>query len=167
MDLILAVVLAAGGAIYFFMTMDETDNNPMGDPNRDAIDVNIRQALGLPEIATDILYAQAQLETGNFASNVFKQTHSLFNRHKGSGRGYWTGNTYYANSNDADLRIYTDVNQSAQDMAQLLQDPLYSKALAQLQAGSAPTYYNELAKAGYAASLTYAEDLIAKYNALA
>lgn len=144
------------------------------DQNQDAINVNIAGPLGIPAAGAAALYAQAKLETGNFASNAFAATNSLFNRHKGNGAigvensdGYWTGRVYYATSADPDLRIYTDIYQSAQDMAQLLQDPLYASALAALRAGSPAEYFTAVTKAGYAASPTYAMDLQSTYDGLA
>lgn len=143
------------------------------DPYWTAINTYITIPLGLAASATDILYAQASLETGGFNSTAFSVTNSMFNRHVGNGvvgspnsDGYWTGREYYATASDPDLRIYSDVNQSAQDMAQLLQNALYKTALQDLRNGDAPDYYNDLTKAGYAASLTYAADCQSTYNSL-
>lgn len=174
METLLLLALLGVSAWLFATSFQDNGNTVSMDNNRLAIQQNITAALGLPDAATDILYAQAALETGDFSSNTFYQTNSMFNRHKGNGvtgvpnsDGYWTGNTYFASSADTDIRIYTDVFQSAQDMAQLLQNPLYAGALAALRRGDAPGYYSALGKAGYAASLTYVADLNAKFSSLA
>lgn len=131
-----------------------------------AIREGIVMPLGLPIKAQDILYAQAVLETGNFRAASHLATNSLFNRHKGSGRGEWTGKTYYANPGDADLRIFTDVEQSARDMKQLLTDGLYKDALLALRRGDAQGYYEALRKAGFAADVGYASNLWRTYTNL-
>lgn len=125
---------------------------------KDAIKAGICDPLKLPSVCVNILYAQAILETGNFKAWYFQgaeqkdgkpPTYNLFNRHKGSGRGEWTGQTKYVSPGDADIRIYTDVYQSSRDMRQLLTDPLYAQALLCLRRGDAARYYEELQKAGF------------------
>lgn len=130
------------------------------DQVKDAIQKGIVGPLQLPPGALTALMGQSSLETRAWKSPVFNITHSLFNRHKGSGRGEWTGQTYYATAKDTDLRIFKDIYQSARDMAQLLQDPLYRVALNALQEGDIRQYAEALHDAGFAESDTYAKDII-------
>lgn len=142
-----------------------------------AITSGIVEPLGLPDVAGVILMVQSKLETAAWSSPAFKATNSLFNRHAGSGRGEWLGagknghivgkDVYYAGPGDADIRMYTDVFQSARDMKQLLTDGLYAQALAALRKGSAPEYYNALGAAGFAADPSYAKNLLRNYEAIA
>lgn len=134
---------------------------------KDAIQQGIVGPLRLPPSALMALYAQAVLETGNFTARYFPTTHSLFNRHKGSGRGEWTGQTYYVSVGDADLRIYTDVYQSARDMAQLLSDPLYGAAYLALRANNPEMYFEALQAAGFSTQATYALALKRTYEVVA
>lgn len=143
---------------------------------KDAILKGIVIPLKLPESTVNVLYAQAILETGNFKAWYFQgmpqkdgapPTYNLYNRHKGSGRGEWTGKTKYISPGDADVRIYTDIYQSARDMAQLLSDPHYAKSLLALRQGDAARYYEELQKAGFSVSLTYSAGLKRVYSQLA
>jgi flagellum-specific peptidoglycan hydrolase FlgJ len=124
----------------------------------------IVRPLSLSPLATGALYAQAKLETGDFKSRAFLATNSLFNRHAGSGAGYWSGRTFYVSPQDADLRIYTDIGQSARDMAQLLQDPLYARALYALRQGDTSGYFSAVAAAGFSTQSTYAYALQRVYN---
>lgn len=135
---------------------------------KDAILKGIVEPLKLPLKCVDILFAQAILETGHFTAWYFQglpqkdglpPTYSLFNRHKGSGLGEWTGQTKYISPGDADVRIFTDVYQSARDMRQLLTDPHYGPSLLALRVGNAGQYYDELQKAGFSVSMTYAAGL--------
>lgn len=145
------------------------DNEPIKPTTiRDAILKGIVEPLKLPLKCVDILYAQAILETGHFKAWYFQgspqkdgkpPTYNLYNRHKGSGRGEWTGEVKYISPGDADVRIYTDVWQSARDMRQLLTDPHYASALLALRAGNSNQYYDELQKAGFSVSLTYSAGL--------
>lgn len=137
------------------------------DTVRVAIIANIVSPLKLPDVCADILLAQSILETGNFESNAFMNTNSLFNRHKGSGRGFWTGQTFYANPGDPDLRVYESIAQSAQDMAQLLTDPYYATALLNLRLADSIGYYNELQSRGFSTDLTYASALKRTYAEIA
>lgn len=130
-----------------------------------AIETYIVRPLGLSQLALKALMSQSQLETGNFKSPVFLATKSLFNRHKGFGDGFWTGQTYYASGADSNLRIYTSVEQSAQDFAELLKNPLYTHALFFLRAGEINHYFEELQSVGFSASPTYAANLSEIYNA--
>ena len=132
-----------------------------------AIRENITVPLGLPEAMTTALAAQSSLETAHWASGVYRATNSLFNRHVGSGKGYWTGTSYYANPGDPNLRVYTDISQSARDMAELLQDPLYREALQNLKQGSATGYFRAVAAAGFAATPHYAEAVNVVYESIA
>ena len=133
----------------------------------DAIRANIIQPLGLPSTALKYLLAQSSLETNRWQSNVFARTNSLFNRHRGNGKigvpnsdGFWTGEIFNASPSDPDLRIYSDIGQSARDMAQLLQDPLYSAALSALRQGGA-NYPQAVAAAGFSATAGYASAIAA------
>ncbi len=132
-----------------------------------AINQKIVIPLSLPASTVNALFAQAVLETGHFKSPAFAATNSLFNRHKGSGRGFWTGRTYYANPGDADLRIYDSIYQSAEDMAQLLTDPHYIRALLALRAGNVSQYFYELQVAGFSVQDTYASALERTYRSIA
>lgn len=156
----LVVIVPMLIAAYLFME-NSKPAQPQDMRSRvvDAIRKGIVIPLRLPNRAVDILYAQAVLETGKFTGKAFAATNSLFNRHKGSGRGEWTGRTFYANPGDADLRVYSDVYQSARDMAQLLQDGLYRNALSALRLGSSNGYYDALSIAGFAADMNYAANL--------
>lgn len=163
------------GALGLVLLMKNTANTPTGQPATEtqvasAIGM-IAAALGLPQAAVNILVAQSDLETGHWKSNAFLNTNSLFNRHVGNGTrgtpnsdGFWTGNTFAAGPGDLDLRVYTDVNQSAQDMAQLLSEGLYHGALSALQAGDAAGYYAALGSAGFSADPTYASNLLRLYT---
>lgn len=132
----------------------------------DAIRVGIVGPLRLPPNTLNALYAQAVLETGNFTARYFPTTNSLFNRHKGSGRGEWTGKTYYVSAGDADLRIFTDVYQSARDMAQLLSDPHYNQAFLALRSGNVKGYFEALQLAGFSTQDTYASALTRVHKGL-
>lgn len=145
----------------------QTPPAPMVEQVKDALRKGITIPLGLPEGALIALLSQSSLETRAWKSPVFNTTHSLFNRHAGSGRGEWTGRTYFATSKDPDLRIFTDIYQSARDMAQLLSDPLYSRALVALRHGNVRQYAEALHDAGFAESESYAKDLIATSYAYA
>lgn len=172
---IAAVLVAAGGS-------SSTAEGPtiMGDENKNAILQGIVVPLQLPGVCVDILYAQAALETGNFdlverhpgrpwpigSPSAFARSNSLFNRHAGSGRGEWTGKVLYVKPGDEDVRIYTDVHQSARDMAQLLQDPFYSRALGALLLGDRRAYFDAL-QGKFSTSLSYARDLEDRFQDLA
>ncbi len=177
-------LVALGGflALFLFKDMGALPATPkitMNESVLDAIMQGIVKPLGLPDVSGVILQVQSKLETGAWKSVSFQMTRSLFNRHMGSGRGEWLGSgipkaniklgahIYYAGPGDADLRIYSDIYQSARDMAQLLRDPLYVQALAALRKGSAPEYYNALGAAGFAADTTYAANLKRMYEAQA
>lgn len=148
------------GAILLIIFMPSIGNTPgvaQSMTPQQAIQQYITDALGLPAAATNILLTQAKIETGDFRSSVYFDTNSLFNRHMGFGvagvpnsDGYWTGQTYNAGPGDSDLRIYSDIGQSAQDMAQLLQEGLYGNALAALHDGDLDGYFNALNAAGFA-----------------
>lgn len=142
------------------LSQNPTPPVAMVDQVKDAIRKGITIPLGLPESAVIALLAQSSLETRAWKSSVFNVTHSLFNRHAGSGRGEWTGRTYFATSKDPDLRIFTDIYQSARDMKQLLTDPLYKHALVALQQGNVRQYAEALQDAGFAESDTYAQGII-------
>ena len=131
---------------------------------KDAIQQGIVEPLRLPPSALGALYAQAVLETGDFKARYFPTTNSLFNRHKGSGRGEWTGRTYYVSAGDADIRIFTDVYQSARDMAQLLTDPRYNQAYLALRSGNPEAYFAALQEAGFSTQTTYAQALQRTYR---
>ena len=133
-----------------------------------AIQVGIVEPLRLGPNALLALYAQAALETGNFKSRAFLATNSLFNRHKGSGRGEWLRDApvFYAGPGDADLRTYSDIHQSARDMAQLLSDPLYGQAFLALRSNNVAMYYDALGRAGFAADRSYAKNLQRTYASL-
>lgn len=145
----------------------------------DAIMAYIVRPLGLPDEAGPILRVQSALETGNWKSNAFKKTNSLFNRHVGSGRGFWVGagkpissrvsgvDYYDAGAGDRDLRIYADIGQAAKDMAQLLSDGLYVSALTALRRADANGYYYALGAAGFAKDPTYAYNLSRNYAGIA
>ncbi len=120
--------------------------------------------LGLPDVAAQALFAQAYLETGGFKSREFLVTKSLWNRHAGSGKGYWTGSTFYVSPGDPNLRIYSSIAQSAMDMGELLQDPDYSRSLAALRRGDVPGYFKSLEAVGFSTQKGYAADLMRTYN---
>lgn len=123
--------------------------------------------LGLPDVAAQALFAQAYLETGGFKAPEFLATKSLWNRHAGSGKGYWTGQTYYVSPGDPDLRIYSSLAQSAMDMGELLQDPYYSSSLAALRRGDVAGYFRSLEALGFSTQRGYAAALMHTYNDLA
>lgn len=164
------------GALGLILFMKNTANAPTGRTAAEAqvataIGTYLAAALSLPQAAINVLVAQSDLETGHWASSSFLATNSLFNRHKGLGSigvpntdGFWTGNVYFASSADPDLRIYTDVNQSAQDMAQLLSESLYASALSALKNGDAPGYYAALQSVGFSADPQYAQNLLDLYQ---
>lgn len=122
---------------------------------------------GLPEVAVDILYFHAARETGNFKAWYFAgpqkdglpPTYNLYNRRKGSGRGEWTGQVKMVGGDD--IRIYTDVRQSARDFRQWLGDLGKSGALPALRAGDGGAYFLELERLGFSAKkgdyLAYAD----------
>lgn len=132
------------------------------------------------EIPVDWLYFQAQLETGDFkltkpdgSPSNYAATRSLFNRHRGSGRGTWTGRIHLT-ANGEDLRIYDSPEQSVRDIMQLYNDRLYKNAAAAVAAGSRSSWYQLVAqgdgvdgfvgKAGTPKAAEYANSLIATAN---
>lgn len=130
--------------------------------------------LALPVDSARALLAQAALETGNFASSAFHATNSLFNRHLGNGRigvpnsdGYWSGEVHYASAADPDLRVYDSLDQSARDMAQLLQEPYYAPALSALKSGDVVRYYSTMELLGFSTQPGYAADLQRTYDQMA
>ncbi len=170
------LIFAGVFLVWIFSLIQPQKEMTLTDTINDAIRKGIVSPLGLPAVAVDILRVQSKLETGSWTSKAFKATNSLFNRHAGSGRGVWIGaekprsswkigvDLYYAKPGDEDLRVYTDVYQSARDMAQLLKDPLYVQALRALERGSMPDYYNALKTAGFAADPSYAQSLAKLYT---
>ena len=120
--------------------------------------------LGLPDAAAQALFAQAYLETDGFKAHEFLVTKSLWNRHAGSGKGYWTGSTFYVSPGDSDLRIYSSIAQSCMDMGELLQDPYYSRSLAALQRGDVVDYFKSLEALGFSTQKGYAFDLMRTFN---
>lgn len=124
---------------------------------KDAIQREIVDALGLPQQCLDFLYDQFKAETANGTAWYFQgpqpdgkpPTFNLFNRHAGSGRGDWTHESKYVGPGDEDIRIFTDVYQSARDYVQLLNDPLYREALMALQRGDGGGYFHALDVAGF------------------
>lgn len=148
MILVIALGFAVAFALFAPKKMEPLD---LKTKVYDAIRQGIVDPLRLPQRAADILYRHAVVETGNFKSKAFAMTNSLFNRHKGSGRGDWTNMVFYLNSGDPDLRIFVDVYQSARDMRQLLEDKLYARALSALRAGNGTQYFLELETAGFSA----------------
>lgn len=139
-----------------------------------AIHTGIVRPLGLSPAATLILSAQSRVETGDWRAWYFAgpqydgqpPTFNLWNRRAGSGRGEWTRRTKYVSATDPDVRIYTDVFQSARDMAQLLRYDRYRYALSALLAGHPYRYFAEIGKAGFAAAPDYVERLNDKYAAV-
>lgn len=135
------------------------DPGPVDLPGQveDAIRTEIVENLNLPRNMTQALVKQSARETRNWKAPYFAgpqtdgkpPTFNLFNRHAGTGRGEWTHQTKYVSAGDADLRIYTDVYQSARDYVQLMQDPLFKWALIALKAGDAPGYFQALEDAGF------------------
>lgn len=136
-------------------------------------------AQGIPWLSTNgikALTAQSKVETGNWSAWYFQgeqpdsvpPTYNLWNRHKGSGRGEWTGQTRYVSSGDPDLRIYADVFQSARDFNQLLNDPLYASAKAALERDDIEAYAQAVQDAGFAANNTsYAQSILNAYGDMA
>ncbi len=128
-------------------------------------DLGIKQAIrdgitvpeGLPDVATDILYFQAERETGNFKAWYFQgpqpdglpPTFNLFNRRVGSGKGEWTGQVKMIGKDDT--RIFSDVRQSARDFDQWLNDLGASTALPALQKGDGAAYFAALEALGFSA----------------
>jgi len=114
------------------------------------------QALRAAAIAT----AQSSVETARWTSNVFAVTKSLMNRHRGNGRvgvpnsdGSWTGKVYYATSADPDLRVYSSIQQSAQDFCQWLGEfPAVRAAYASGDAGAVGAALDAM---GYSATAGY------------
>lgn len=170
----LAIFAAAFVALAIYGMTEKVTRRPTVEEIHDAIRVGIVRPLGLPAIAEGALSVQSRVETADWKAWYFAgpqkdgkpPTFNLWNRRKGSGRGEWTGLTKFISHADPDERIYTDVYQSARDMSQLLQDPLYRHALAALRAGDARRYYAELGKAGFAASPSYVAALNAKHDAV-
>lgn len=124
---------------------------------KDAIQTEIVLPLNLPDGALDALHLQFGHETAYGTAWYFQgpqpdgkpPTYNLFNRHAGSGRGEWTHVSKYVGPGDPDIRIFSDVYQSARDYVQLMQDAYYSKAYAALQAGDYGQYFHELDAAGF------------------
>lgn len=124
---------------------------------RDAIQKGIIEALDLPAQAEEALVAQWKNETASGTAWYFQgpqpdgkpPTNNLFNRHAGSGKGEWTHQTKYVGPGDTDIRIFSDVYQSARDYVELLQDGLYAPALAALARGDNGGYFHALDVAGF------------------
>jgi len=93
------------------------------------------------ELQAGFIEAIGRVETDDFTSDALKQTNSFTSRHAGSGRGYWTGNTYVTAANE-ELRIYVSLEQCAQDFVQsLLQDGLYKTAKLYYEAGQSDKFF--------------------------
>lgn len=127
----------------------------------------ITQALNLPANATGILLAQAEDETGNFSGHAFLLTRSLFNRHVGNGvvgvpnsDGFWSGRVYVTSQGEH-LRIYSSLDQSAQDMAQWLTE--FPSVLAALRTGDANAYGVALDSVGFSTTPGYGATVAAIY----
>ncbi len=182
--LILALGGAAAAILFFFkdataapLSLSPTAKGPW--TVEDAIRQGIVLPLSLPDECVLILRVQSQLETGNWLAKSFVNTNSLFNRHVGSGKGDWIGagkpksslavnvDFYDAGPGDRDLRKFTDIGQSARDMAQLLSDGLYVNALSALRRADAKGYYTALTIAGFAADPSYAVNLTRNYEDVA
>ena len=143
---------------------------------RDAIKKEIVEPLNLGLTAEDALYAHAVLETGDFKAKYFSMpgpageppTWSMWNRHKGSGRGDWSGLVRYISKDDPDLRTFEDVYQCARDFRQLLTDPLYKGAYLALRANNPGSYFDALQAAGFSgtAKTTYAQSLKRTYESI-
>lgn len=150
-----AVVVAVAVAVaYLVMTMildkkpgestaAELPKDPAGRRARVRAAINSQDLKGIP---ARLLETVADLETDAFKSKALLATNSLFNRHKGSGKGEWTGRTYYASPSDQDLRVYASLEQSVRDIVQLLHDGLYKDALAAAMANDAPRFFTALAR---------------------
>lgn len=165
MDLINEIIQAIQDFFTSLFHTAETFTVGIKDQVRDAIIKGIVTPLQLPDGAADVLVAQSDVETGGWTSLAFVNTDSLFNRHVGSGRGEWKSDSpaYYASYADPDLRTYTDIYQSARDMAQLLTDPLYRNALYALRQNDSQGYADALQAAGFAANPEYAQLIKEKY----
>ena len=135
-----------------------------------AIQGAIVEPLGLPASAAYMLLAQSSLETGAWKSSAFRATKSLFNRHKGKGAvgqpnsdGYWTGKIYYAGPNDPDLRVYSSIDESAQDFAQWLSEGVFVSVLSALRDGSMSELSAALDQVGFSTQGGYGSDVARVY----
>lgn len=104
------------------------------------------------EIPWEWLYFQAQLETGDFKltndkgePSNYALTRSLFNRHRGTGRGEWTGQVRMTERGE-DLRIYDSPEQSVRDIIQLYNDPLYDHARVAVVMRDRDAFYKAVAE---------------------
>lgn len=125
-------------------------------------------------MAPDFVFAHFALEIGieNFEwkpGQTFLETRSLSNRHVGSGKGFWTGDKKLVIHTDGrppeELRIYDSPEQSLQDFAQLMRDPLYVIAAAAAKRRDRKGYFQGLTDAGYDKP-DYAIKLENRYQAL-
>lgn len=136
-----------------------------------AIQRFIAAPLGIPARGAALLLAQSALETAHWSAPSFKATQSLFNRHMGYGTagvpdsdGSWTGRTYNAGPGDEDLRIYTDINQSARDMRQWLSEPIFVSVLQALRRGDPAAFARALDSVGFSTQRGYGEDVAETYS---
>lgn len=156
---ILAAVLLAGGAVYADSRGTQaSDLKTLSRPERVT---KCRQIIADnidSDFSDDCAWLMADMENGislGMLSPVFLATNSFFNRHAGTGRGYWTGKTYNAGPKDPDLRIYTGLEQSCQDFMQLMGDPRYAAAREAASRNDIQAFVNAVAAAGYSAQPYY------------
>lgn len=103
----------------------------------------------------ELVFTQAALEIGieNYTwkpGATFLRTRSLFNRHVGSGKGFWTQEVHIAGrAGDEQLRVYESPAQSLRDYGQLMSDPLYRDSLASAQGNHRAGFFRALTTAGF------------------
>jgi hypothetical protein len=122
----------------------------------------------IPATLAKIVTAQAQFESGNFSSNVFKQDKNAFG-YKYVGQKIATRGLAAPSKEGDNYARYATVQDSAIEIANWLKRRLKEKKLPPLEQITSPAQYSKLIKAaGYygADESVYTKNLVKIFNAL-